>query len=323
MKYRSLSDLARCIALNAHRVPRDVDLVVGVPRSGLIAANLLALQLHMPLADIDGFLGGRTLSLGRRMSGGRAEGGGFTPRHALIVDDSISTGAANKILRDRLEAQPPPCKVTTAAVYYQPDTRHLVDLAFEEVAGARMFQWNMMHHYMLPQACLDIDGVLCHDPDPAANDDGPLYAEFLGAARSLWLPRAKVGWLVTSRLERYRSATEAWLKAHGVEYGELFMLDLPSQAERVRLRAHGSFKAAVYSSTPSSLFIESEDEQAREIAALSGKPVLCVGTHVMHYPTPEQQVVAKLKRAPRTLSRRVRLKLFRSLRGALRLPSYS
>lgn len=36
-----------------------------------------------------------------------------------------------------------------------------------------------MNHGILKKACLDIDGVLCVDPTPEENDDGPRYREFL------------------------------------------------------------------------------------------------------------------------------------------------
>ena len=38
MHYRSISDMNDAIVRNLHRLPRDIDLVVGVPRSGILAA---------------------------------------------------------------------------------------------------------------------------------------------------------------------------------------------------------------------------------------------------------------------------------------------
>ena len=35
-------------------LPRDVDIVAGIPRSGLLVANLLALHLNVPMTDIAG-----------------------------------------------------------------------------------------------------------------------------------------------------------------------------------------------------------------------------------------------------------------------------
>ncbi|MGZ8650357.1 MAG: hypothetical protein ACXW08_17290 [Solirubrobacteraceae bacterium] len=45
LNYRGLADLERALQTIALRLPRNVRLVVGVPRSGILAASVLALQL--------------------------------------------------------------------------------------------------------------------------------------------------------------------------------------------------------------------------------------------------------------------------------------
>ena len=52
MHYRSISDMNDAIVRNLHRLPRDIDLVVGVPRSGILAATLLSLTANIPMADL-------------------------------------------------------------------------------------------------------------------------------------------------------------------------------------------------------------------------------------------------------------------------------
>jgi len=70
-----------------------------------------------------------------------------------------------------------------------------------------------------------------------------------------------------------------------VSYGALHLIDLPTQAERVRLGAHSSHKARVYRKTGSSLFYESDRGQALEIARMSGLPVLCPTDMTLYRPT--------------------------------------
>ena len=43
MNYRNIDDLNHCILQHLSILPRDFDLIVGVPRSGMFPANLLAL----------------------------------------------------------------------------------------------------------------------------------------------------------------------------------------------------------------------------------------------------------------------------------------
>jgi hypothetical protein len=94
------------------------------------------------------------------------------------------------------------------------------------------------------------------------------------------LPSVPVGWLVTSRLAKYRTLTEQWLAKHGVRYRELVMMDLPDKTARQK-QSHGAFKASVYRSTGADLFIESDPLQSIEIANLTGQPVFCMKTREM------------------------------------------
>jgi orotate phosphoribosyltransferase len=134
-----------------------------------------------------------------------------------------------------------------------------------------------MHHPgVVPKSCFDLDGVLCRNPTPTENDDGPRYREFLSTVEPLVAPSKPIGWIVTARLEKYRAETEAWLDAHGIEYGELIMLDLPDKETRQRLGTHAEFKAGVYGDLDAVLFVESDHSQAMEIARLTDRPVYSV-----------------------------------------------
>lgn len=288
MNYRSLADLNDTIVRNLHRLPGDIDLVVGIPRSGLLAAKLFSLVTNIPLTDLDSFLEGRIYSSGATKRHAGLERGIADMRRILVLDDSILGGNAMRAARKRLEdagiRDRAGAEIIFAAVYGSEASHPEADFIFERVKSPRIFQWNFMHHVVLEESCVDIDGVLCLDPTEQQNDDGEAYRRFLSEAVPLHSTSRRIGYLVTSRLEKYRSLTEGWLKAQGIEYGQLVMLDLPTKAERQRLGAHGSFKAEFYRNSDASLFIESEHEQAQTIARLSGKPVLCVETHQIRLP---------------------------------------
>jgi hypothetical protein len=66
MNYRSIATLNRQIVNWLDQLPSDLDLIVGIPRSGLLVANLLALHQNLPLTDIDGFLAGKIFYNGPR-----------------------------------------------------------------------------------------------------------------------------------------------------------------------------------------------------------------------------------------------------------------
>jgi uncharacterized HAD superfamily protein len=276
-----------------------------VPRSGLFAANLLSLAANIPLTDVDGLIAGRLLATGRtrrRGSFGRHAG---ELKNILIIDDSISTGGSICEVRDKIAASGIEATFTYCAVFGLEDSHVEVDLVLETVPLPRMFQWNMFHHDLLQFCCVDIDGVLCVDPTEEENDDGPAYEAFLESAVAMHVPTRRIGYLVTSRLEKCRSQTEAWLASAGIEYDELIMLDLPTKEARQKSRAHGSFKADVYRSLNAVLFIESEHAQAQEIARRSGKPVLCIESQQIVTPSPLSPLA--LVQNARTLPRRLKI----------------
>lgn len=280
MNYRSVATLSRAISIWLERLPHDWDLVVGIPRSGLLPASLLALQLNAPIADLTGYLQGRMLDSGRRGRGQQATG----RRKVLVIDDSVNTGGQISQARQRIADAELGDDVSFAAVYVTPSAEQHLDYWYERLESPRVFEWNIMHHALLMSSCLDIDGVLCRDPSEQENDDGDAYTEFLENAEPKFLPTVPVGWLVTSRLEKYRLQTEAWIAKHCINYRELIMMHAKSKDERIASGGHADHKAKAYLQTGADLFIESSVIQAVEIAAMSGKPVFCTETLEMVYP---------------------------------------
>ncbi len=279
MNYRSINDLNNTILKQLHLIPRDIDLVVGVPRSGMLPANLLALYLNLPYTDIHSFMKGFIYKSGaRKQFFNESE-----YKNILIVEDSIASGASIKACKNDLAHLTTKFSFKYCAVYYTPENEKLADYAFEAVPTPRYFQWNIFNHTSLEKACFDIDGVLCVDPTKEQNDDGPLYKLFLQNAAPLYIPGAKIGTIVTSRLEKYRSETETWLKKNGVQYDALVMLDLPTMKARQKANNHAGHKASEYQSTNYSLFIESDLKQAIEINKATKKPVFCTENFEMIY----------------------------------------
>jgi orotate phosphoribosyltransferase len=302
MRYRSVAELDEDVVDWLQHLPRDLELIVGIPRSGLLAATLLALHLNLPMTDVEGLIEGRVLQAGPRFTGDVAGLLG-KPRKVLVVDDSILLGRQLESVKARIRAASLPHAVSYAALYPAPGAEQSVDFFFETIKMPRCFEWNLMHHpWVLSKTCMDIDGVLCRDPSPTENDDGPEYRRFLDVADRRYLPTAPVRWLVTARLEKYRQATEDWLSANGVEYGELMMMDYPDMAARRAANAYAPFKAEIYRRTDALLFVESSPTLAGEIARLSGKSVFCVATRRMIDP----DLLPRLHRTAAELPRRLR-----------------
>ena len=282
MNFRSVAQLSDQVLDWTRKLPH-YDVVVGIPRSGLLVATLIATYRNVPLAELDGFLEGRCIGAGasKRHATGLPLGDDdplSRPCRVLVVDDSLWTGNAVQRARDLVEAAGLPHDVEYGAVYVLPGQEGAVDHYVEALRPPRVFEWNVLHIGTLGTSCLDMDGVLCHDPSGEDNDDGDRYLDFIANARPLHVPTAEIGWVVTSRLEKYREPTARWLDAQGIRYRELVMLDLPDIASRRRPGIRTAFKADTYRQTGAELFVESSVYQSFEIANLANKPVLCIDT---------------------------------------------
>ena len=277
LNYKTYHNMMMDIKANVHKIPKDIDCVVGIPRSGLIPAYMVGLLLNKNVCSLDEFIAGtnnKNIITERVKLTSKV-------RKILVIDDSINTGRAQSIARQRIKTidLDKRYQILYGAVYYVPGAQDKVDIAFTELASPRMFQWNYLNHSFLNNSCFDIDGLLCEDPTFEQNDDGEKYINFLLNAKPLYIPNHKIFALVTSRLEKYRPQTELWLKKNNVEYGHLIMLNLPSAEERRRMNVHAKFKAAVYTQLQNTvLFYESEQRQSIEIAELTCKAVFCTTT---------------------------------------------
>lgn len=283
LNFKSYADLAQVVHNNLPIIAaKNFDLIVGVPRSGIIPAYMIALDLNISVCSFSDLVEDKPL---KNFSTRKLRNIIKRPSDAkniLIVEDSYNTGRRipeqKKMLSSDLLS-----KVTFMAVYSSVEDP-AIDFYLEMVPQPRVFEWNIFHHEgTLAASCFDMDGVLCEDPTDAQNDDGARYVDFIKTAKPKYIPTHKVGSIVTSRLEKYRSQTEEWLRVNGVRYDTLLMLDGYTAEERRRKSVHAPFKAQEYRNEKYKLFIESSLAQAQLISNISGKPVYCTDANKMIY----------------------------------------
>lgn len=314
MNFITYSQLNNDICKNLHKLPIDIDLVVGIPRSGMLVASIIALYRNVPFTDIDTLLSGKFYSTGSTRKSKRWIQSVDEAKHILIVDDSISTGEAMKRVKKQINLMDLNCKKTYCAIYALPTSIMSVDVFFKIYNQPRMFEWNYMHHWGLKYACVDIDGVLCVDPGILQNDDSHRYENFLINAIPKIIPTQPIGYLVTCRLEKYRSMTESWLRKYDVEYDNLIMLDVPDASTRLRDINQGKFKGEIYKNTDSFIFIESSYEQAVDICKVAKKPVFCIENSQLINSNEIQAHVSNLVNDWRITSKKMARKLWSKLK---------
>lgn len=64
MNFVTVAELNNDIVNGMNILPKDIDIVVGIPRSGMLVATLVALYLNKPLTDIDSFKDGKMYTSG-------------------------------------------------------------------------------------------------------------------------------------------------------------------------------------------------------------------------------------------------------------------
>ncbi|MCH7407313.1 phosphoribosyltransferase family protein [Belliella aquatica] len=279
------------IKLKFDIIPKEIDLIVGVPRSGILPATLLSLYCHKPFASLNEFLGGLSPLGGERI--GSYSSQVKKSKNVLVVDDSINTGNALRICKQQLKNIEADFNFFYCTIYSTGESKHKVDFFFEILENPRIFEWNLTRSWIYANSCVDIDGVLCEDPTEEQNDDGEKYKDFILNAVPKYLPKVKIKYLVTSRLEKYREETQTWLKKHQIEFEELFMLNLPSKEKRQELNCHGKFKAEVYLKKrySSILFIESSKRQSKEINQITKLPVFCTDSMEFYDSFKEEDII--------------------------------
>ncbi len=290
MKFITLADMASTIRRNLHRIPHDIDFVIGIPRSGIIAASIIAEFLNAPLVDIDSFIFGAKPTGGRRM---RFHSDSKQPMpRVLVVDDTIFHGRSLLEAKAKLAPFNGKYEFIYLAVYLEGPCDD-VDLWLEDLRGYTenfksfvIYEWNIFHHITrFMEVCMyDIDGVLCLDPPDERS--GQPYEDYIKDAVPLFTPTVPIGEIVSYRLERYRAVTENWLAEHGIKYQRLTMFPSQSWDERHKTGIPPAlYKARIYKErTWAKLFVESSDVQALAICSLSGKPVYSVECNKIYQP---------------------------------------
>ena len=272
LNYRDYNYINALIFNNLYRLPQDVDAVVGIPRSGMLTAAMIAEFRSLPMTDIFSFVSGIETSFINSKGSLSKQFDNNKVKHILLVDDTVGTGDTIKNAVNLIKSKFKHMEITTFCVFVEPVSKDMVDIYCEEM------EYQFTPYSILKRAaryaCVDMDGVLTEEVPPEYDTDDDRYVEFLRNQRPMFIPETKIGAIVTGRLTKYGDVTKEWLDKHGIEYGNLVMLDLPSKSRRNEINV-GEFKGYVYSKSNSELFIESNLFEAQTIRRYSNKPVFC------------------------------------------------
>tara|TARA_R110000765_G_scaffold230275_1_gene333708 strand:+ start:794 stop:1816 length:1023 start_codon:yes stop_codon:yes gene_type:complete len=251
--------------------------ILGIPRSGMLPASMIALWLNLPLYTINSLshnlevMSACSESGGIRMKGHKDSGGKI-----LVIDDTVYAGTAIRDIKEKINEA-----AIYTTVYAHPDSLDKVDIFARTLPPPHILEWNLFNCSYIENALLDFDGILCPNVPYSKCKNEEEYTDYIKNVEPFYhrMPKTFCHGIVTARLEKYRDITEEWLERHGVKYGSLKMY--PTEKEEIRDRNHiqeaASFKSEHFVTSSAHFFIESELPEAVMIRKKSGKFVICPG----------------------------------------------
>lgn len=258
-------------------VPSDCKGIVGVSRSGLLAATIIATTLNLPLWELSGIHGLRPLGSGSRTNGLTRPSGPL-----FVVDDSAYSGLAARNARKAMKGQ----NAIFAVVYTRPEVAHNVDYYARQLPSPHLFEWNLFNNGIVHGNAsdprlrggigFDMDGVICEEC--SVNDqDHEAYRKWILNARPRSIPRlTDIPMLATARIPSYEKETRAWLSRWNIRPQKLALY--PAAVNDRSYQQVADHKAKAVKEAGVSIFVESSEVQARLISKQAQIPVICTDT---------------------------------------------
>ena len=246
--------------------PMEYDVIVGVPRSGLFIANIMASKLGKPLSTPDLIIQKKVW-----MSSQVSSPNNFDK--ILLVEDSAGVGRQIHSAYDLIRKYLPDSKITKASLIVTPEGRKHFDLYYKVIPWPMLSEWNIMHYKIFNTVAFDIDGVLCEDYFATSDLDENLYKKWLLTAKPFLIPAYEIDYVITNRLEKYRPETTKWLEEHKVKYKKLIMWDIKKKEDRIGLYAEHKVKMVI--DLEPDYMIESNAHIAKTIHERTYIPVVC------------------------------------------------
>jgi hypothetical protein len=252
--------------------PTTYDVIVGIPRSGLLVAGIIATKLGKPLTTPelfvqDRFWGKEDVNNKKREY-----------KRILLVDDTIDRGTTIEENFQLLHSHFRNLNITKAVLIATETSKDSVDLYHKIIPYPRAYEWNFLDS-KTGKLGSDLDGVLCENCPPGVDEDEKLYTAWIKNAKPYLIPKFEIDIIVSSRLEKYRSDTVKWLARYGVRYKELFLWGIQSKEERRGRNAQ--HKIEVFLKKKPDMIWESSFHESKQIWEATKIPTLCIDEMIL------------------------------------------
>lgn len=272
----STSKYMEDVKLLSRMLPEDTCRIIGVSRSGLCAASMVAMLLHLPMSIV-------RQSMGDLIDGGngwRLTGNVPDTGTVVVIDDTCMTGNSFRHVIPIVKSKY--SNVKSCAVYVNPLAKKKPDIWVQDLPWPHFLEWNLFNSVLSSSCGTDFDGILCRDCTREEDDDGLRYINFIRTAELMYpMRRVQIPLIVTARIEKYRKETEEWLARKRISVKKLVMAPQNTLRDRQRMNI-AEFKARHFVQFTASsrvlkpaFFIESDPQQAQEISKMSNGLVVC------------------------------------------------
>lgn len=158
MTFFSVNDGVQACNQWAQILPNDFDVIIGIPRAGLMFANIIACKFGRPLSTPDNFLRGELwFSHDSPMPS--------EVKKVLIVEDSVGFGKQITAVTKKIKAAYPDLEVETAGLFVIPQSKNLVDYSYAVKREPNLFEWNILTAtWSWGDVVSALDGVICSAP---------------------------------------------------------------------------------------------------------------------------------------------------------------
>jgi orotate phosphoribosyltransferase/uncharacterized HAD superfamily protein len=246
-------------------LPNQFDVVIGIPRAGVMIANAISLQFCIPWSLPSCFLENKQVFYSSILKTPEIE-------RVLIVEDCISQGREINEVKAAIKAKYPDLTVKTGSLLVNTANESVVDYYYRNVEKKAIETvWDLLK--LDKNYVVDMDGVLNYNPSDKDTASVDSYLQFIENAQPYLLLRSKIDTIVTARPEWARKPTERWLRKHKVQYNKLVMLE--GHGLTPPFEAAVAHKISTLKYTQPEIFWESDYNQAKMIHKKTGIKVLC------------------------------------------------
>ncbi|MDR2661094.1 MAG: phosphoribosyltransferase [Lactobacillaceae bacterium] len=210
--FKTIDDLNNLVKANQARLQSyNFDLIVGLPRRGMIPATLIGLFLNKPVISFNELVADlASEKIGYRLKS-ESNRHPKSYENILLVDDSTNNGSAFLGAKNKLDIETWN-KITTMSVYSTKKGANYIDLALEILDSEdKLYEWNILHKRVaLKVSSMRFEGII------ATNSLNGIW-ELITA------PSYPINTIVSSLREKNRKEIENFLKENNVEYENLIM----------------------------------------------------------------------------------------------------